>query len=134
MARRPNNFLQDRGSKDYSHAQITSTTTLTILTVPAGRSLIIDRVQYMNPTGLAADASNYVAIQIINPDTDVAASWSTQSGHDGTLTAGTCVNLNLSTSGDDLAFASGAAVKFKVLVTGAPTLPAGEIRVEYHLD
>ena len=133
MSRRPNKYLQEFFAKDFAHAQVTTDTTLDLFDVPAGRTFVIDRVLYVNPTGLAASDTDYVTVKVLNNAT-VAASWSTKTtGGNGALVAGTQVKPVLSTTASDINIASGVKCKLFLDVTGAPTVPAGNIRVEGRL-
>lgn len=97
----------------------------------AQRSMIVDKVEYINPTGLAGHATLYWEIALKKGST-VMAQWSTDSdvAGQGTLTANTFVNPTLSATAADL-----VAVKDDVLslvltkVSTAANLPAGRIVV-----
>ncbi len=110
----------------YDHAAMSATTSVKI-----GGSLTrahrVKYVWYNNPTGFAADASNYWTIEITD-GTNVLASWSTQSTAQGALTADTPVQLVMSASHTDI---DGAGVFVATFVkTGIPAnLPAGRLVV-----
>lgn len=132
MSRRPNLFLQDHLVIPHQHPQVTANQTFEIWASPADRSFQIDRVQYTNDTGLAADDTNYVVFNVLNGAT-VAATWSTKlTGGNGALTAkaletfvnGVIANLTLPPA---------TKLKLQVVVTGAPTLPLGQLKVDGRL-
>lgn len=50
----------------FAHAQVTAGLASKLWQCPAGRTLRIDAVPYVNPTGLAEDATNYFTIAIAN--------------------------------------------------------------------
>jgi hypothetical protein len=127
IPKRPNEFLQERGSASYAHAALTATTTDKFFRVP--RKARLERVTYFNKTGLAADASNYFAVQVKNGST-VCASWSTQTGAQGALTADTPSTVPLSATAANLIFAAGDVVSFAAVEAGTATLPAGHIVAE----
>lgn len=131
--RRPNHFLQDDFAVDYGHPSLTANETNDIFTVPADRSAVIDRVLYVNPTGLAASDTSYVVVTVLC-NGQVAASWSTKlTGGNGGFTAGSQVAPAVSAIAANINAAAGQKIQFEVTVTGTPTLPAGAIRVEGRL-
>jgi len=133
MPRRQDLYLQQNFAVDYGHPSLTANETNDIYTVPSGRSAVIDRVLYVNPTGLATSDTNYVVISAIC-NGQVAASWSTKlTGGDGALVAGTQVAPTVSGTAANINAAAGQKIQFEVTVTGTPTLPAGAIRVEGRL-
>jgi len=92
------------------------------------RAFRIERVWYNNPTGLAADTTNYFDVTITD-GTNILASWSTKTTSQGALTADTPVNLVLAAAHD-------VAPNLSLVVTctlhGTQTLPAGRIVVSGH--
>lgn len=108
-----------------AHAQVTADTTGAVFFVnhPTKR-FRVDKVQYVNPTGLAADAANFFALQIKN-DTAVVADWVTQTGQEGALGAGEYENFTLSTTDADLVLEPAEKLHFVLDETGTATLPAG---------
>ena len=111
----------------FSHASATADTdAFRIWTVPAGRTFVITRVWYNNVTGLATDASNYFTIKIADGTAgNVAASWSTLTGAEGTLTANTPVDFTLSATPALRNIDGGEHVTLFLDETGTATLPAG---------
>lgn len=99
----------------------------------ADRAGRVDRISYVNPTGLAQGASNYFTLSVKKGST-VIGSWSTHTGSEGTLTADTFVTFTLSTTDADLVFAAGDQISFVLSETGnTASLPAGSLVIEGHL-
>lgn len=133
MSRRQNKYLQEAVSIEFGHAQVTADETDEIYSVPSGRSFVVDRVLYVNPTGLATSDTGYVIVKVMNGSA-VAASWSTKTtGGDGALVAGTQVTPTVSTTASDINAAAGTKIKLFLDTTGTVTVPAGKIRVEGRL-
>jgi hypothetical protein len=109
------------------HAAVTADT-VKFFKNHTGRKLRIDKIHYNNPTGLAADASNYFAVQVKNGATVVGA-WSTLTGAQGALVAGTTVDLVLNTTDANLVLAAGDELTLNLDETGTSTLPAGRVQV-----
>jgi hypothetical protein len=126
-AKRENNHLQEPFLLTYDHAQLTATTAVKLFKVPAGRKLRIDAVDYINPTGLAADASNYFALSLAG-NTDIA-SWSTQTGAEGAIAADTFISLVMSATDADCVLSAGDGLEVSFSETGTATLPAGRLVV-----
>ena len=115
----------------YDHVAVTATTTVKLARVPVGKKLRIDKVEYVNVTGLAEHADNHFDIAIELGGT-VAANWSTDDVDEGTIAADTFVDLTLSATDANLVADASAAVVAVNLVlteTGTATLPAGRIVV-----
>jgi len=94
------------------------------------RAFRVERVLYVNPTGLVEHAANFFVIKLTKGAT-VVASWSTETGQEGTLTADTFVELTLSSTDANLVFAAGDEMKlFLDEAAGVATLPAGRLVVE----
>jgi hypothetical protein len=112
----------------YDHVQVTDDTTIKLCKIPTGKRVRVDKVQYVNPTGLTQDGTNYFTVKLLNGST-VAYSWSTLTGAQGTLTADTFVNLVASNTDADLVFGADAEMKLMLDESGTATLPAGRINV-----
>lgn len=95
----------------------------------AKRQFLVEQVRYVNPTGLAADASNHFDIQVKNGAT-VVANWSTETGEEGALTADLHVDLSLSTVAGALLLDVDDVLSLNLAETGTQTLPAGRIQIE----
>lgn len=111
----------------FDHAQVTGDTTLRLFKNDADRHMRIKSISYINPTGLAQDATNVFAIKV----QDAAASkvygtWDTTTGQNGTIAADTWVSLTL---GTNLIVAPGEAVNLLLDEGGTATLPAGSVVV-----
>lgn len=50
----------------FAHAQVTAGTAAKLWQCPAGRTFRVDAIPYVNPTGLAEDASNHFTVAIAN--------------------------------------------------------------------
>lgn len=108
----------------FAHAQVTADTTTKLWRCPAGRTFRVDSVDYINPTGLAADATNYFAVQI-KQGSVVVAQHSTLTTAQGALTANTFVALVNSTTDADLIVEAGEVLDLTLDESGTATLPAG---------
>jgi hypothetical protein len=132
MSLRPDNVRQKPFTHTQGHASVTADKTTDMFLVPAGRTLVIDSVQYVNQTGLAADDTNFYIIKLLN-GAIVAGSWSTKTtGGNGALVADTLVTAALSATPTDLVVPGGTKLKLFLDLTGTATLPAGSIRVDGH--
>lgn len=117
------------GPLPYDVPQETVTTTVKIHGVK-GRTVRIDRVWYNNPTGFAADASNYWVISLQDGST-VLASWSTQTSAQGALTANTPVELVMGATTD---VPNDDVISVVLTPHGSPAaLPAGRLVLEGHV-
>lgn len=93
----------------------------------AQRSMLVDKVEYINPTGLAGHASNYWEVAL-KKDSTVMAQWSTDSDvvGQGTLTANAIVNPVIVTA-QAVALAGAVLSLALTKVASAANLPAGRI-------
>lgn len=103
-----------------------------LYTVPAGRKLRVTRVMYNNPTGLAANVSNFYLIEILNAALQAFA-WSTSTAGQGTLTANTPVEFVKNATDANAVLPAGTALSYNATLTGAATLPAGRVVIEADL-
>jgi hypothetical protein len=97
----------------------------------AQRKMRVDKVEYVNPTGLAGHASNYWEIALKKGST-VMAQWSTDSdvATQGTLTANAIVNPALSATDGELVAAAGDVLSLALTkFASAANLPAGRLIV-----
>jgi len=127
VAKRSDNPWQEQFVLTFDHALASATTTTKLLTTQ--RSMRIDKVEYINPTGYTQDATNYFTIALKQGATAIAT-WSCLTGANGTIAADTFVNPTLSATDADRAPLAGvvlslALTKFAV----AANLPAGRIVV-----
>lgn len=110
----------------YDHVAVTADTTVKLFTVPAGKRFRLLRAEYINPTGLAQDATNYFTVKVLAGAT-VMASWSTLTGAQGTIAADTFVDLVNSATDSELIAAAAAVIALFLDETGTASLPAGRI-------
>lgn len=127
--RRKARYLVEQRQISLDHASTSATATTKVWKVPAGRSFRVRRCFYNNPTGLAANATNYFDIRVLNAAL-IAAKWSTLTGSDGTLTADTPVELVLSATDSNLVLPAGTILSVSLVLTGVATLPAGRVVIE----
>jgi len=120
----------------YDHGALTATTTVKLYKVPAGRTLRVDRVSYINPTGLVEDNANNFAGAVNNGATVVATLFNTDANLDpdtgATLAVDTFVEGTLATSADCV-LAAADILSFVATETGTATLPAGHLVIEGRL-
>lgn len=114
----------------YDNAQLTATTTVAAhFVVPTGRVFVVDSVIHTNPTGLAAHATNFMAVTVQNSGgTKVAATWSTEEGEEGTLTAATPATFTNGTLANRT-FTGGEIINIVFTEGGAVTFPVGRTQV-----
>ncbi len=109
----------------------TTGATATTKLFTAQRKMRVDKIEYINPTGLAGHSSNYWEIAL-KKATTVIGQWSTDSdvAGQGTLTADTFVNPVLSSTDADLVIAVDDVVSLALTkAASAANLPAGRIVV-----
>lgn len=127
MTKRPNQYTQDRFVLRYENGSLTADANVPLM--EASRKFRIDKAKYVNPTGLAADASNYFDIQV-KKGSNVALNWSTETGEEGTLTAGEWATLSEASDKSRLVFDAGDLLSLTFDETGTATLPAGYLVLE----
>lgn len=134
MPRRKNDLLQERVVLAYDHVEVTGDLTVKLWKVPAGRSFRLDRALYINPTGLAEDASNHFNVKVLKGST-IMANWSTDSDLAGTnsIPADTFIDLTLSSTDADTVAAAADVISLFLDETGTQTLPAGRVVLEGRL-
>jgi hypothetical protein len=111
----------------WDNASTSADSTKKIFKTPSDRYFVIDGAQYINPTGLAADATNYFILKVLN-GSGIAATWSTISSGEGALTADTFATLTNGT----LALRTvppSTVVSFFMDLNGTQTLPVGRLVV-----
>jgi len=126
----------DRVVLTYDHAALTATTTVKLYKVPPGRTLRIDRVSYINPTGLVGDATNAFAGAVKNGSTIVADLFATDTDAvpaGATLAVDTFVEGVLADVDSRRVLAAADILSFVATETGTATLPAGHLVVEGRL-
>jgi hypothetical protein len=126
MPRRQNQHLAEQVELTFDHAAQTADLTVKLWKCPAGRSFVLDSAEYVNPTGLAADAANYFNLKVLKGAATVAANWSTETGQQGAIAADTFVSL-VNGSLANRTFAAADVMSFMMDETGTQTLPAGRL-------
>lgn len=135
MTLRKNQFLQEREIIVYDHAQVTANTTIKLFEVAEGRKLRIEKVTYVNPTGLTVDVTNFYDVQVIKGAATVLANWSTETGQEGLIPADQFIELVNSLTDLDMVVVGGAPASAGIISLfleegGVQTLPAGRIVIE----
>lgn len=113
----------------FDHAQVTADTLSEEWICPANKHFVVDSVQYFNATGLANDATHFFVLKVQKGST-VAASWSTETGAEGALTAGAW-SLFTNAALAARTFAPGDILKLNLDedAGATATLPAGKVVV-----
>lgn len=75
----------------FDQAQATADATSKFFKNRSDRNFLVESVNYVNPTGLAADPTNFFNIKVLKNGATTVANWSTETGQQGTLTADTWV-------------------------------------------
>lgn len=109
-----------------AHPEVTSDTTTKEFETSLSRPFILESAQYLNPTGLVQDASNYFTIKILNGAT-VLASWSTLTGAQGTIAADTFVTMVMNATPTNLILDAATVISLFLDETGTSDLPAGKV-------
>lgn len=94
----------------------------------ATRPFRIDSARYVNATGLVAHAANYFNIKILK-GASTAFNWSTETGQEGTLAAGTWAAMVAGAAADQV-FAKDDELDLFLDETGTAVLPAGRVVLE----
>lgn len=116
-------FVQD-------HAQRTATLTQKLF--KSRKKIRIERVDYINPTGLAGAAGNGFLGEIRNGATVVATIFNTNTSAGGaTLTADTFITATLTATLANRIFALADIASLVLTLTGAATLPTGTVVIYY---
>lgn len=94
----------------------------------------VDRVLYINPTGLAEDATNVFVIKLLKGSTVVASKSSdSDEAGDNNIVADTFYTLTLSATDADAVFAKDDEMKLFLDEGGTASLPPGRLIVEGRL-
>lgn len=133
--RRPDHFERERVTISYDHASAASTSTFKFFKVPAGRKLKIERVSYINPTGLAGSATDAFVGTVQKGATVMATLFNTETDNGGaTLTADTFVEGALSATAANQWGDAADVISFVATEVGSTaTLPAGRVVLEGYL-
>lgn len=118
----------------FDHAALTATTTSKLWKCPAGRSFVIERASYVNPTGLVGDITNNFLGELRKGATVMATLFNTDTDADGaTLDVDTFVEGTLSATAANKWLAAGDVLAFVATEGGTATLPAGRLVIEGRL-
>jgi hypothetical protein len=107
------------------HAEVTADTTIKLYKVPTARKLRVRKVEYVNPTGLAADGSNYFVVAAKNGSTVIAS----KSSAAAEFAADTVTELTQSATDSDMVLDADEELSLSLDETGTATLPAGKLIV-----
>jgi hypothetical protein len=127
---------QERLALSFTHAELTGTTTVKLWKAPAGRAFRIDRILYINDTGLVADATNAFRGEVKNGATLVAELFNTDSDDDpagASLAAATFIELDSDVEVPSRVLAAGDTLSLVFTEDAAATLPTGRLTVEGRL-
>lgn len=137
MSRRPNNFLAERVTLSFDHAALTANAAVKLYKVPAGRSFVLDRAAYINPTGLVEDNADNFAGAVKNGSVVMATLFNTDANlvpdTGASLAANTFVEGALSATATELWAAPADVVSVAFTLTGTQTLPVGRLVLEGRL-
>lgn len=135
MTRIPNHKYEERMVLSFDHPQVTASTTWKVWKCPAGRTFVVERASYINPTGLAADGINAFLGEVKNGATVMATLFNTDSGDAGgaALAANTFVEGALSATAAEKWLDAAETVDLTVTLEGVQTLPAGRLVIEGRL-
>jgi hypothetical protein len=134
--KRPNKNLEEGKILTFDHPSTAATKTWKIWKCPTGRSFVVDRVSYINPTGLAGDPTNAFNGDVKNGSTVMAAVFNTDTNDTPagvTLAADTFVEGTLSATAANTWLAAGDVISFTATLEGTQTLPAGRVVIEGRL-
>ncbi len=135
LHRLPDDKYEERLLISFDHAAVTGTTTWKVWKCPVGKSFVVDRVSYINVTGLAGDGTNAFAGTLQNASTVIATVFNTDTGDVGgaSLAADTFVEGTLSATLSDRWLAADDVLSFVVTEDAAASLPAGRVIIEGRL-
>jgi hypothetical protein len=111
----------------YDHGSTTATTAVKLYKVPAGKSLKVTSVDYVNPTGLATDAANIFSLSVRNGATLATVERSNNSSGGSAFVADAWNDIALHATAANSVFAAGDTVSFVMTETGTATLPVGRV-------
>lgn len=132
--RNPDSYFEERVTLGpFDHAQVTGTTTVKLWKCPTGRAFIVDRVLYMNVTGLAVHNDNWFTGVLMNDATAVASIFNTDANSDpvgAALTADTFTEATMAAATADRVVDAGEELALVLTEGGTATLPAGFVQIE----
>lgn len=122
--------VADEVIKELTHAENADGGTVVdrLFRVPADRHFVLESVHGLNPTGLAEHAANFtvLTVQTKAGSPVVLATWSTETGQEGTIAADTLFAFTLA-SAATLVLAPGTIVDFSNAESGTTTVPEGHV-------
>lgn len=127
---------QERLALSFSHAALTATTTHKYWVTPAGRTFLVDRVLYINDTGLAGDATNTFKLEIKNGATLITEVFNTDTNDaipGAALAAATFIEKDTAVEVPSRVLLAGETLSAVFTLEGTQTLPAGRLVVEGRL-
>ena len=145
MTRRIDQVRGERVTICFAHGAATADSLINkIYKIPTGKRFKLDRVSYVNPTGLAADNTNFFDISIKKGETATftakMAAWSTDgnglgingAAAEGSLGANVMVELTKSSAAADLTAGGTGETELALALdeNGDTTLPTGYVVVE----
>jgi hypothetical protein len=117
------------GAAASNDPNITQDTTYNLWVVPGERAARIDKVFYINPTGLAGHGSNTFTLSLKNGET-VMASWSTDTDDgEGSIPADEFIELTLSATDADLVAVADDVLSMLFDEGGTASLPPGRFLI-----
>lgn len=133
-ARHPLRFEAEKVTITREIASTAATATTHLYKVPVGRKFRLERVLYLNPTGLALDAANAFKGEVKDGSTVMSTVFDTLTGDAGSaaLPANTFVERAPAAIPNPIA-ASTDVIDFVATKSGTQTLPAGSIVIEGRL-
>ena len=124
--REPNDLFQEFTEVPYEHAGAVAATVVHKLRT-VQRPMRVEKVEYVLPAGYTQDAANFYTIELRKGAT-VIASWSCQTGQQGTIAPDTFVNLVLSATDVNRVCVAGDVLSLALVKSAAAAnLPLGRI-------
>lgn len=127
---------QERLSLPFDHVALTATGTTKFWKCPAGRSFRVDRILYINPTGLVGDITNAFRGELKNGATLMATLFNTDTDDapaGASLAVDTFIELTSDVAIPSRVLAPGDILSVVFTEDGTATLPAGRLVVEGRL-
>lgn len=136
MARRPNDIIAEKFEQTYDHGSLAASVTVKQYKVPVGRTLRIDRLSYVNPTGLVGDPTNTFSLEVKKNATSISLVFNTDTNDaiaGVTLPVDTFVEGTLTATDADRVLVAGDILNLVFTKEGTATLPAGHLVIEGRL-
>ncbi len=122
----PNKNKRDRRTFAVTFPIASTAATRAFKTLKARKRTRVERVDYINDTGLAVDAANYFAVAVKNGSKVINTLANTHSTDGAAITANTIYNGTDGTEADRT-LEAGDVATFEATKTGTATLPAGTL-------